>query len=111
MEIAVKERIREMLLRKESNPTKLAKEYSVNQKTLNNQINSSIQLSVSTILLILNAYPDISAEWLLRGDGDMIKSSEPRHLDEHDELVKLRAENNLLRDMMGLKELQNKNVG
>jgi hypothetical protein len=38
-ESAVKQRIREVLTVKESNPTKLSKDFSVNQKTLNNQVN------------------------------------------------------------------------
>lgn len=76
-ESAVKQRIREVLTVKESNPTKLSKDFSVNQKTLNNQINSDVQLSSSTILLILKAFPDLSAEWLLRGEGSMIKSDIP----------------------------------
>lgn len=81
------------------------------QKTLNQQLRGERNISIDTILNILSSFEDISAEWLLRGDGDMIKSSEPQHLDEHDELIKLRAENNLLRDIVGLKELQNKNAG
>ncbi len=72
-ESAVKQRIREVLTVKESNPTKLSKDFSVNQKTLNNQINSDVQLSSSTILLILKAFPDLSAEWLMRGEGSMLK--------------------------------------
>lgn len=75
-ENAVKQRIREVLSIKESNPTKLSKDFSVNQKTLNNQINSDVQLSSSTILLILEAFPDLSAEWLMRGEGNMLKSDE-----------------------------------
>lgn len=71
-ESSVKQRIRDILLIKDSNPTKLSKEYSVNQKTLNNQINSDIQLASSTILLILDAFKDVSAEWLLRGTGEML---------------------------------------
>lgn len=72
MEKAVKQRIRSLLAEFGSNPTVLAKEYSVNQKTLNNQINSDTQLSASTILLVLNAFSGISAEWLLRGKGEML---------------------------------------
>nr|DAV88475.1 MAG TPA: hypothetical protein [Caudoviricetes sp.] len=77
-ENAVKQRIRDILLLKESNPTKLSKDFSVNQKTLNNQINSDVQLSSSTILLILQAFPDVSAEWLLRGEGEMLKGNQPQ---------------------------------
>ena len=76
-ENAVQQRIRDILFLKESNPTKLSKDFSVNQKTLNNQINSDVQLSSSTILLILQAFPDVSAEWLLRGEGEMLKGETP----------------------------------
>lgn len=83
-ESAVKQRIREVLTVKESNPTKLSKDFSVNQKTLNNQINSDVQLSSSTILLILKAFPDLSAEWLLRGEGSMIKNE--NNITKHDDM-------------------------
>ena len=75
----VKQRIREVLFAKESNPTRLSKDFSVNQKTLNNQINSDVQLSASTILLILEAFPDVSAEWLMRGEGNMKKGECPQN--------------------------------
>ena len=105
MEDFVKQRIRIVLDRFNSNPTTLAKEHSVNQKTLNNQINSNTQLSSSTILLILESFEKVSAEWLLRGKGEMLLSdSAPlpvKLLDE--EIISLRAENAVLREMVGLK--------
>lgn len=73
MEDGVKQRIRDVLVKMNSNPTQLAKKYSMNQKTLNNQINSDVQLSASTILLVLSEFDKVSAEWLLRGEGEMIK--------------------------------------
>jgi hypothetical protein len=72
MEENVKMRIREALARYSTNPTKLSKQFSVNQKTLNSQINDMTTLSASTILLVLKAIPELSAEWLLRGTGEMI---------------------------------------
>ena len=66
MEVDVKERIRLILELNNSNPNQLAKKYSLNQKTLNNQINSNVQISTSTILLILNEFPNVSSEWLLQ---------------------------------------------
>jgi hypothetical protein len=75
MEDVVKQRIRDVLVKMNSNPTQLAKKYSMNQKTLNNQINSDVQLSASTILLVLSEFDKVSAEWLLRGEGEMIKGS------------------------------------
>ena len=72
---------------------------------LNNQINSNTQLSSSTILLILESFEKVSAEWLLRGKGEMLLSdSAPlpvKLLDE--EIISLRAENAVLREMVGLK--------
>lgn len=42
------------------------------QETLNKQLKEDGRgVSISTIVLILAAYPDLSAEWLLRGEGEM----------------------------------------
>ena len=47
------------------------------QETLNKQLKEDGRgASISTIVLILAAYPDLSAEWLLRGEGDMKKGEE-----------------------------------
>lgn len=107
-EAPVKQRIKEILLEKKSNPSKLSKEFSMNQKTLNNQINADVQLSASTILLILSAYTDVSAEWLLRGKGEMylgdevVSNSKIQSLEaEYNQLL---GENRALREMLGMKE-------
>lgn len=71
MEEDVKKRIKEVLNEFSASVTQIANQFGVNQKTLNNQINDTTTLSVSTILLILEAFPDVSAEWLLRGKGEM----------------------------------------
>lgn len=47
------------------------------QNTLSNQLNGMRELSLSTIMAILTAYPDVSAEWLMRGAGEMIKAELP----------------------------------
>lgn len=69
----VKQRIREVLCAYGANPTNLAKRFGVNQKTLNNQINGDTSVSISTILLIKEAVPDVSIEWLIMGEGEMLK--------------------------------------
>ena len=69
----VKQRIREVLCAYGANPTNLAKRFGVNQKTLNNQINGDTSISISTILLIKEAVPDVSIEWLIMGEGEMLK--------------------------------------
>lgn len=41
------------------------------QSTIFNQVNNFKSLSLETVLNTLAAYGDLSAEWLLRGQGDM----------------------------------------
>lgn len=74
METIVKERIRELLSIKEVSITALSKVIQVPQSTLNRQINTDAPMTINNILLILNAFEDISSEWLLLGQGPMYKS-------------------------------------
>lgn len=78
MEDIVKQRIRELLSKKEISVTFLAKTVGANQKTLNNQINGDTSLSASTILLIKQVVPEIDFDWLLTGEGPMLKSDKPK---------------------------------
>lgn len=41
------------------------------QVKLNKHINGNTTISLETIELILSTFPNVSAEWLLRGTGDM----------------------------------------
>lgn len=74
MEEEVKLRMQLIMKEFDTNPTQLASQFGVNQKTLNSHINGDTSVSLSTILLILKAIPNLSAEWLLRGTGNMINS-------------------------------------
>lgn len=48
------------------------------QNTLSNQLNGNREISLATVMAILSAYPNVSAEWLLRGTGDMFNSKEEK---------------------------------
>lgn len=76
MENSVKQRIKEIASLKDISITALSKIIQVPQPTLNRQINTEAPMTLSNILLILNHFPDISAEWLLRGVGNMYKNAE-----------------------------------
>ena len=110
VELEVKKRLRFALEAYNENPTSLAKKYGVNQKTLNNQINSDTSISLSTILLIAQAIPEISLEWLLRGRGEMsLKSAAV--VNSHNINSKVNSDNNTLpesfvRDMLAEKDKQ-----
>lgn len=106
----VKMRLRTALDAYSENPTSLAKKFGVNQKTLNNQINSDTTVSLSTILLVADALPDVSAEWLLRGTGDMVMKSQGA-VNSHNVNSKVNSDNNSLpesfvRDMLAEKDKQ-----
>lgn len=53
---------------------KFANNIGVNQQTLYKCINGRTP-SVELLQKILTTYPEISAEWLLMGEGDMYKQS------------------------------------
>lgn len=62
----------EMILRdKRLSETAFAKNIGMSQRTINNYIKGINRPTLSFAEKILNAYPDISAEWLIRGSGDM----------------------------------------
>ena len=46
------------------------------EKTFNNKMNGLRGLDLDTLTSVLLHYGDISAEWLLRGEGNMNKSEE-----------------------------------
>ena len=43
-------------------------------KRLNRQLSHGAAITLDTLLRILQAYPEISADWLLRGSGEMYRS-------------------------------------
>lgn len=73
MENAVLERVK-MLLRNESKSVReFANRINVSYTTLNQQIKGDRGISVDVVNAILNSFENISAEWLLRGDGPMYR--------------------------------------
>lgn len=81
--------------------SKFAELIGSNKKTISQQLKGERAISLDTILNILSAFPDISSEWLLRGNGDMnISDNLPKfhgsetdtELDVHAELARKTAE-------------------
>lgn len=71
------------------------------QQTLNNYTNGKRPVKLDTVLAILHTYSDVSAEWLLRGKGEMILSDNlppllgdesENDLDTHAKLAQARIE-------------------
>ena len=67
------ERVKKIIEAKSKSVREFSSMIGVKQVTLNQQISGSRSLSLDVVIAILNSFEDISAEWLLRGSGEMIK--------------------------------------
>lgn len=103
MEKSVKQRIREFFIdEKKISERAFSEVLGIGQKTFNKQMKEETSMPLSTILLILSNEPTISAEWLLRGVGDMYlpnnsvensnNNAEENYLKETIELLKSNIE-------------------
>ena len=81
------ERIKMMISEMAKSERDFAMKIGVNQVTLNNYTANKRKLSLEIIEAILNAFPEISAEWLLRGTGSMMlnKTSDSIKANDFDE--------------------------
>ena len=121
MKDSMLERLKDVISVKSSSILDFSNKIGVPQTTLNNQIKSPRGISVSVILLTLHTFPDISAEWLLRGKGEMILSENlppilgdesENDLDTHAMLAQARKEIDTLHiEIASLKEKNLKQAG
>ena len=90
------------------NPTSFAAKIGVQQMTLWNQLNGKRKLSLETVMAILDNFPDVSAEWLMRGTGDMKKGNDAqeKRLDNLVDVISMQQET--IRNLQEkIKQLQN----
>ena len=78
MEELILQRIKEVLRLKGISMSQISSAYGIKQNTFSRQISGESALSASSLLSIIGFFPDISAEWLMRGEGDMF-----RHAGQH----------------------------
>lgn len=67
----INQRIRKVLKDKDLSVAAFSREAGIEQTALNRQLNGGSKVSVGTIKAFLLKFKDVSAEWLLRGVGDM----------------------------------------
>ena len=98
------ERLKSVIATKSKSTMDFCRIIGVAQTTLSNQFHSAKGVSIDVILLTLDAFPDISAEWLLRGKGEMLLSDNlpSIHGEESDNELNLHAE--LIRKTAELEE-------
>ncbi len=75
METTVAQRIKSILNDNQISIAAFAKMIGMLQVTCNRQIRGDQAVSLAMIEGFLHVFPDISAEWLLRGEGEMCKSN------------------------------------
>ena len=134
MKTEVLQRILEVFRQSSISETHFAKRIGVNQKTLNQQFKEERSLSLETVLSTLRAFEDISAEWLLRGKGNMyntensipdIKTGDMQSVyetvvrDKDEQIEKMKAEinqligeNSIMREQLGIasRKISNKSA-
>lgn len=107
MEDDVRQRIRKVLESQGITLNAISKSMGYPQSNLNKQVNFATSISLKTMLVILDYAKNVSSEWLLRGEGEMLKS-ESSNLEIVEELKAennmLKGENRVLREQLGLGE-------
>lgn len=72
MKDTILERLKSVIAEKSNSASDFSKMIGIAQTTLSNQMKSPRGISIEVIMLTLDQFPDISAEWLLRGKGEML---------------------------------------
>ena len=81
-EVSLKERVRQMLTYKRKSVADLADNETLRVR-YRRQINGDASLPYTTLALILDMFPDVSAEWLVMGRGEMIRKDAITHNELH----------------------------
>jgi len=68
----LKKNVRLLLQIRKCSCRSLAASAGMNERNVSNQVNGDTELSMKLLLAILDIFPDVSAEWLLRGTGSMV---------------------------------------
>lgn len=76
MEKAIYQRVKLVLENKSISVNALSKRINVAQATLNPQLRGDRTLAANIVAKILDAFPDVSAEWLMRGVGTMYSNQD-----------------------------------
>lgn len=87
MEDSIRQRINEILLYYDITINKFSDGNSALQNRLSRQLSRGSSITCDTICLILSRFPDVPAEWLLRGKGEMLIASSPNEEKEEEALA------------------------
>ena len=91
MEKSVLERVQSFIEDTGETKNSLANKCGMAPQTFWRYVNGDNKITVSLLESLLDVYPSLSAEWLLRGEGEKYKTDVPRDTDT-EEVADLRAE-------------------
>ena len=72
LEKKVYERINQLIEKERITPRKLAETIGIGPQSVYNYLTGKQKAPMSFVMMILESFPDVSAEWLLRGNGEML---------------------------------------
>lgn len=79
MEATIYQRVKLVLEDKSISVNALSKQINVAQATLNPQLRGDRTLAANIVAKILDVFPDVSAEWLMRGVGTMYSNQDVQY--------------------------------
>ncbi len=86
MENTVLERIKEFLAKVNLTDNQFAKAINVPQTTISGMFVRGGDPKTSLINSMIDAFPDLRVEWILRGDGVMLKSEEVHRTNDEEHI-------------------------
>lgn len=102
------ERIKLLMERYGLSQRKFALKTEMSPQTLNTSFKNDGELKLSVIQDILRAFPEVSTDWLVMGEGDMMKASGNGDLVEalRDHIATLKENNALLKEKLSAMEAE-----
>ena len=71
----LKERVSQVLKYKKLNVNSASRILGIPQRTLNRQVNEDGKVGMELVYAIMNNFPEISSDWLISGEGEMLLSN------------------------------------
>nr|DAY10928.1 MAG TPA: Transcription factor HY5 leucine zipper, TRANSCRIPTION.0A [Caudoviricetes sp.] len=111
--MTTKDRLKEFLSSQKIGRNKFEEQINISTGYMSSK---AITVTSDVIEKTVSAYPDLNIEWLITGRGSMLKSESPIHeskpfdnnlaqIEElKSEIIALKAENKVLRELVGLGE-------
>lgn len=103
METTIYQRVKLVLENKSISVNALSKQINVAQATLNPQLRGDRTLAANIVAKILDAFPDVSAEWLMRGVGTMYSNQDA---DDSSYMVAEEPKHDIINEVMPEQESQ-----